>query len=95
MEGINIEPEMPQLGEEVIIHYGGPLGKNAAADQVYFHFGYGTAWHNLGDIPMQWDAGNWFCEIVPEAKEINFCFRDGANNWDNNEGANWNLRIEK
>jgi hypothetical protein len=27
--------------------------------------------------------------------QFNFCFKDGANNWDNNNTLNWNYQIRR
>ncbi|MFZ7102792.1 MAG: carbohydrate-binding protein [Peptococcaceae bacterium] len=91
-EGINIEPGLPKIGEEVRIRYDGLLTQTGA-DQIYLHVGYEDNWHDLEDIPMQHYAKGWYCDFVPEYDEINFCFHDSANNWDNNNGSNWNLQI--
>ena len=32
---------------------------------------------------------------LPEEDSLNFCFKDGENNWDNNENANYVFPIEK
>ncbi|NLT94638.1 MAG: hypothetical protein GXW85_03735 [Clostridia bacterium] len=91
-DGISVEPKIPELGEEVQISYNGPLAQNGAG-QIYLHFGYGSDWHNSEDIPMQMTPNGWTCKIVPEDRELNFCFRDEANNWDNNDGSNWTVTI--
>lgn len=93
-DGISIEPKRPELGEEVKISYNGPLAQNGAG-QIYLHFGYGSGWRNLEDVPMQMSTDGWTCKIVPEDREINFCFHDDANNWDNNNGSNWTLTINR
>ncbi|KJS80052.1 MAG: hypothetical protein JM58_19275 [Peptococcaceae bacterium BICA1-8] len=92
-EGISIEPDIPQMGEEVKISYDGLLAQSGAS-QIYLHIGYENNWHDLEDIPMQKFSNGWYCDFVPEHREVNFCFHDSANNWDNNNGGNWNLRLQ-
>jgi hypothetical protein len=93
-EGISIEPDIPELGEEVKISYEGQLAQRGT-DQIYLHVGYGSDWRNLEDIPMEQYSNGWTCEFVPEDSEVNFCFHDSANNWDNNNGSNWTLTISR
>ncbi|MFZ5945209.1 MAG: carbohydrate-binding protein [Bacillota bacterium] len=93
-ESISIEPDAPQIGEEVRIKYDGMLAQNGAS-QVYLHIGYDDNWHDLEDIPMERYTNGWYCNFVPEEKEMNFCFHDSANNWDNNNGQNWSLIISE
>lgn len=93
-EGISIEPDTPRMGEEVRVGYDGLLAQHGA-DQVYLHIGYGNGWGNVEDIPMKQSSDSWYCDFVPEYRKVNFCFYDSANNWDNNNGANWSLTIER
>ncbi|KJS22014.1 MAG: hypothetical protein VR72_07965 [Clostridiaceae bacterium BRH_c20a] len=93
-EGISIEPDIPKIGEEVRISYDGLLA-DSGAEQIYLHIGNENNWHDLEDIPMIKSSNRWVCDFVPEFSEVNFCFHDNANNWDNNNGANWSLRIEE
>lgn len=91
-EGVSIEPNLPELGEQIRISYNGLLDQSGA-DQVYLHIGYENNWHDIEDIPMERTTEGWQCEFVPEYSQVNFCFHDSANNWDNNGGNNWNIRL--
>lgn len=96
-EGVNISPMPVTLGEPIQIAYEGLLARSGAA-QVYTHLGYGNneSWSDVRDIPMSEAAKGWHCNLTPDvssAVRLNFCFHDGANHWDNNNGHNWSLTI--
>lgn len=93
-EGVSVTPVPITEGETLTIKYDGLLAKNGATN-VYAHLGYGDShhWQEIEDIPMNYAKTAWTCEIIPKAERINFCFHDGANNWDNNNGRNWSLTI--
>lgn len=39
--------------------------------------------------------GNFVCTTkIQGTREMNFCFKDSANNWDNNSGWNWTCKIK-
>ena len=46
-------------------------------------------------IPMQREADNTFHTALTAtgSRELNFCFKDSAQNWDNNNGWNWSCPI--
>ena len=96
-EGVSITPMPVTLGEPVQITYEGLLAKNGAR-QVYTHLGYGgnDSWSDIQDIPMSAADKRWYCALTPDVSSttrMNFCFHDGANHWDNNNGHNWSLAI--
>lgn len=88
-----MEPSPVRSGGKVHIRYHGLL-KNSGADAVYLHYGY-DGWHNSQTMPMYRTAeGDFFTEVnVAANKEVNFCFKDGADNWDNNSGWNWRCEV--
>lgn len=73
------------------IKYDGLLAK-AGADDVYTVVGYGSnsSWDNIQTIRMN-RFGNSFHADVPtmHGMNINVCFKDSAENWDNNSGMNY------
>ncbi|QNB44995.1 carbohydrate-binding protein [Thermanaerosceptrum fracticalcis] len=92
--GVSVEP-MPVTAEDTItISYNGLLAQSGAA-QVYAHIGYGSNenWSNVEDIPMSRAKDSWTCDVNSLDSQLNFCFHDGANNWDNNYGHNWSINI--
>ena len=41
-------------------------------------------------------SGRWEYSFIipPNLEQINFVFNDGQNNWDNNNGNDWNLNVQ-
>ena len=67
-------------------------------NEIYVHYGFGLFWENIQEIKLdKIDDETYETEvsIVPSYDSINFCFRDGANNWDNNEAKNYTAEISK
>ena len=94
-DGIYMEPVPITLGEEVKIKYKGVLAE-AGSNKIYLHVGYGTnEWEKIEDIPMRKTKdGGWSAKVhISEPSSINFCFRDDAENWDNNNGRNWTYQV--
>ncbi|HHY48029.1 MAG TPA: carbohydrate-binding protein [Firmicutes bacterium] len=97
-DGVYVRPTPITAGSEVTVKYDGLLARSGA-DQVYLHMGFGPndSWRDTRDIPMTKTTDNMWTTVVPisidETSRFNFCFRDSANNWDNNNGANWSYEI--
>lgn len=86
-------PHPPRSGDIVHIYYQGLL-QESGASEVYLHYGF-DGWKNSETRLMERNKDGSF-GISLEAKgnqELNFCFKDVANNWDNNDGENWTIRI--
>lgn len=92
-EGIFMDPVPITLGDEVKIKYKGLLA--GEAEKVYLHAGYGPEWEKSIDIPMKKGRdGGWSISLnIDEPSHFNFCFRDNAQNWDNNYGHNWSYQV--
>jgi len=93
--GVVVDPVPIPAGEEVTVLYHGLL-RDAGADQVWMHTGYGDArnWHNINDHRMEHTSYGWVKTFpVEDASRLNICFKDSANNWDNNNGLNWSFEI--
>ena len=91
-DSIGLEPTPARHGDTVQIKYHGLL-KNSGADNVFLHYSY-DGWNEPRTVPMNQSDGGFATEIRAEGNaEINFCFKDRANNWDNNNGWNWKLNI--
>lgn len=86
---------LPELskGEKTSVIYSGLLSKKGA-DKVYLHYGF-DGWNNVNTIAMsEAQNGVYTAKLkVDGDREINFCFKDDANNWDNNYGINWKTEI--
>ena len=91
---VSYEPAPVKSGDTVHVNYQGLL-RNSGADAVYLVYGT-DGWKNVNTVQMQREqAGIFATEIKAEAnQEINFCFKDSANNWDNNSGWNWKADIQ-
>ena len=91
--GVSISPAVPTSGEKVKVMYDGLLSKSGAS-HIYAHVGFGSTWNNIYDYPMsRSDTG--FEATIPVTKPdtMNLCFKDCANNWDNNSGKNYVYEI--
>lgn len=80
---------------EVKVTYAGDLFQNGS-DEVIVHYGFGENWENAQDITMQKTELGYQADIYVESNtKLNFCFRNGNGEWDNNEGNNYTFEIEK
>lgn len=79
----------------VKISYTGKLFQENA-EKLFIHYGFGLQWDNLNEIEMEKTELGFQAEIALISFDtFNFCFKDGNNNWDNNEGNNYVFPIEK
>ncbi len=94
-EGVKIVPANPSPQESVEIVYDGLLPRSGATE-VYAHVGFDEDWRTTQDYRMSKTADGFETTLyVPEyAAKLNVCFKDAANNWDNNSGANYTFAIE-
>lgn len=93
--GIAVSPVPLTTGERVTVKYQGLLAQSGA-EQIYLRKGYGPAqnWSFVQDLPMQNNQGVWEVQFeADDQSRLNFCFKDNAENWDNNNGKNWSLEI--
>lgn len=80
---------------EVKISYSGKLFQEKA-EEVFIHYGFGKDWNNVADIKMEKTELGFQAEITLDDSDcFNFCFNDGQDNWDNNEGQNYSFAIEE
>ena len=80
---------------KVKISYTGTLFSQNAED-VFIHYGFDNDWKELNEIKMEKTDLGFQAEVdLPAYDTFNFCFRDGYNNWDNNETANYVFELEK
>lgn len=93
-DGVYVAPTPITGLQEVTVSYDGPLAKQGAGG-VFLHYGFGPGdWPIVKDVPMQ-NVGDRFETSfqVPDGGQLEFCFRDEAGNWDNNNGRNWSYII--
>lgn len=66
------------------------------SEEVYIHYGYGLLWENLTETKMEKTEIGFQTEIaLANADTFNFCFRNGNNEWDNNNCQNYIFPLEK
>lgn len=86
--------EVKQSGfNDASITYNGLLARSGA-DKVYLHCGSGDpkSWRNVSTVCMDRTARGWESTQRMAEPMLNFCFKDSANHWDNNNGYNWTIR---
>lgn len=80
---------------KIKISYTGTLFQENT-EKVFIHYGFDNDWKELNEIEMQKTDLGFQAEIeLPAYDSFNFCFRDGNNNWDNNNTANYVFPLEK
>ena len=92
--GVIIYPAVPSTKSNFQITYNGLLPQNGATE-VYAHVGYGRSWENVQDYKMT-KTNHGFEVSIPmwqHADSLNICFKDAANNWDNNTGTNYSFVV--
>ncbi|AGB42003.1 Carbohydrate binding domain (family 25) [Halobacteroides halobius DSM 5150] len=94
--GVQVNPTPITAGERITINYQGLLAQSGA-DQVYLHAGVGMGdnWQDVTNIQMKQEQnGDWVAQLrINSAERFNFCFKDSAENWDNNSGNNWSYEV--
>ena len=79
----------------VKISYTGKFFQDGS-EEVYIHYGFGLNWENVNDIKMEKTELGFQAELnLASGDTFNFCFRNNANEWDNNEGQNYIFDLEK
>ena len=79
----------------VKISYTGEFFQDGS-EEVYLHYGFGANWDNVNDIQMEKTELGFQAEInLLEGETFNLCFKNGTENWDNNNGENYIFPIEK
>lgn len=94
--GVVVDPTPITAGQDVVVFYNGLLA-NSGAQEVYLHcgFGAGNQWNGVQDMRMA-KTGYGFVKAItmPESHtQFSFCFRDNAQNWDNNNGNDWIFQV--
>ena len=80
---------------EIKITYAGYLFQNGS-NEVTIHLGYGDNWTNAQDIVMEKTELGFQASVnIVEDTQLNFCFKNGNGEWDNNYGCNYQFNIEK
>ena len=81
-------------GSTVKISYTGKFFEDAS-EEVFIHYGFGENWVNLSEIQMEKTDLGFQTEItLLNSDTFNFCFRNGNNEWDNNDSQNYVFELE-
>lgn len=65
-------------------------------ENVYLHYGFGINWDNVNEIQMEKTELGFQAEVhLLEGETFNLCFKNGNEEWDNNDGQNYSFPIEK
>lgn len=94
-QGVAVKPTPITSESKVKVIYSGLLMKDGA-DALWAHTGYGknNAWHGSQYLQMQNKGDKYELDFdVKGTSRLNLCFKDSANNWDNNNGLNWSYEI--
>ncbi|MFR5683772.1 MAG: carbohydrate binding domain-containing protein [Clostridia bacterium] len=80
---------------KVKISYTGKFFEDSS-EEVYLHYGFGLQWDHINEVKMEKTELGFQTEIeLISSDSLNFCFRNGNNQWDNNEYQNYSFPIEK
>lgn len=91
---LELGPLPIRSGNKVQIKYYGLL-KESGAEHIYLQYGF-DGWKEVKTIPMnRLPDGSFLTEIHASAdREFEFCFKDCAAHWDNNNGRDWKFEID-
>ena len=82
--------------QEFVLLYKGELFSQDLTKAVYISFGYGSNWDNKQEIQMKPSTFGYLATIkVGSGSELQFCFKDNEDHWDNNNGQNYILPINE
>ena len=80
---------------KVKISYTGKFFQDAS-EEVSIHYGFGNNWDNINDVKMEKTDLGFQAEIqLLEGDTFNFCFKNGNDELDNNDGQNYVFNLEK
>ena len=80
---------------DVKISYTGKFFQDGS-EQVFLHYGFGINWDNVNEVEMKKTDLGFQAEInLLEGESFNMCFKNGNDEWDNNEGQNYSFPMEK
>lgn len=94
IQGVQVMPTNED-GKKLSVRYKGVLA-NSHNKNIIIHYGFGKEdnWEKVWEKPLFESKDGWEVDIVMlENSQLNFCFRDNEENWDNNNGFNWIYKI--
>ena len=91
--GVQVKP-LAHDGSKLSILYNGILSKDARDLYLHFGFGDGRDWNIISEHLMRKTPGGWLASVsMMKDQQLNFCFKNSAEKWDNNSGHNWGYVI--
>lgn len=79
----------------VKITYAGKFFENKSKE-IFLHYSFNDNWDNAKDIKMEKSELGYQAEVeLDNNKELNICFFNENNEWDNNDNINYNFPIEE
>jgi hypothetical protein len=95
VNGVSFSKASISVGDEVTLSYKGVLLEKGSAD-IFLHFGYGDSWEEKELLQMKLEKGTYKAKLkMKHSGNLNFCFKDNVENWDNNADNNYSLNIEE
>lgn len=93
--GVSLSKKTLNSGDRIRVSYSGLLVQSGA-QSLFLYVGYGDEWENKLLMPMEYADGIFSAEIeIRDFKSLGVCFKDAADNWDNNSGSNYVFSISK
>lgn len=93
--GVLLSKKTLYSGDKIKVSYTGLLAQ-AGAQSVFLYAGYGSEWKDCSLTPMKLEQGIFSAELdILECKNFGICFKDTAENWDNNSGENYVFSVSK
>lgn len=93
--GVLLSKKTLYSGDKIKVTYNGLLAQEGAQN-IILHVGFGDMWDNSSYIPMNLEQGSFTTELdILECKSFGICFKDTADNWDNNSGENYLFSVSK
>ncbi len=93
--GVFLSKKKLYSGDKVILKYDGLLSQ-AGAEDIYVHVGFGESWDDRYFVTMTKENSSFMAEIdIKDGKSCGICFKDAADNWDNNSGENYVFTISQ
>lgn len=81
---------------DIVILYKGILFSDNLTNDLYISYGYGKMWENKNEIKMKPSTFGYLATVsVATGENLQFCFRNNENKWDNNNGENYILPLQE
>ncbi len=93
--GVLLSKKTIYSGDKIKVSYNGLLAQSGA-QSIFLHVGFGDEWKECSLVPMNFEQGTFSVELdILNYKNFGICFKDTADNWDNNSRDNYVFSISK